>query len=160
LTARTWRQLTQASAVPGYGYRYRRWLLDSLKYVDARDLASGGDHIPELVDVYVDLGLVSRAQLQRPGTTGSPAGGQAAEDTPERHSISELLSNRSRVVIALAGQPGSGKSTVLAYAARRTAARPWSGRRPVTGRAGNLAAGGSASCAGADAWCCWTAWMK
>ena len=124
MTARTWRQLTQASAVPGYGYRYRRWLLDSLKYVDARDLASGGDHIPELVDVYVDLGLVSRAQLQRPGTTGSPAGGQAAEDTPERHSISELLSNRSRVVIALAGQPGSGKSTVLAYAARRTAARP------------------------------------
>jgi hypothetical protein len=120
LTARTWRQLTQASAVPGYGYRYRRWVLDSLKYVDARDLATGGDHVPELGDVYVDVGLVSRAQLQRPGA----AAGLPGDNAPERHSISELLGNRSRVVIALAGQPGSGKSTVLAYAARRTAARP------------------------------------
>src|SRR5262249_50716448 len=64
LTARAWRRVMQASAVPGYGYRYRRWVLDSLRYVDVQDLATGGDHIPELNDVYVDVALVSRAAHQ------------------------------------------------------------------------------------------------
>src|ERR1700729_1294589 len=63
-----WRHVMQASAVPGYGYRYRRWVLDSLRYIDVQDLATGGDHIPELGDVYVDVALVSRAPQQGPGT--------------------------------------------------------------------------------------------
>ncbi len=62
-----WRHVMQASAVPGYGYRYRRWVLDSLRYIDVQDLATGGDHIPELGDVYVDVALVSRAPQQAPG---------------------------------------------------------------------------------------------
>ncbi len=130
LTARAWRQVVRASAVPGYGYRYRRWVLDSLRYVDVQDLATGGDHIPELGDVYVDVALVSRAPQQASGDPLSPA----AEDTSERHSISELLDRRSRVVLALVGQPGSGKSTLLAHAARRsarTAVRGRLGRRRV-----------------------------
>jgi hypothetical protein len=117
LTARAWQQLVRASAVPGYGYRYRRWVLDSLRYVDVQDLATGGDHIPELDDVYVDVALVSRAPQQ--ATDNQLI--QASEDTAGRHSISELLDGRSRVVIALVGQPGSGKSTMLAHAAKRTA---------------------------------------
>ena len=56
----------QSSVIPGYGHRYRRWVLDSLRYVDAQDLATGGDHIPELGDVYVDVALVSRAPQQVP----------------------------------------------------------------------------------------------
>ena len=107
----------QASAVPGYGYRYRRWVLDSLRYVDVQDLATGGDHIPELDDVYVDVALVSRAPHQAPG--GQLV--QASEDTSGRRSISELLDGRPRVVLALVGQPGSGKSTLLAHAAQRSA---------------------------------------
>jgi len=114
----------QASAVPGYGYRYRRWVLDSLRYVDVQDLATGGDHIPELGDVYVDVALVSRAPHQVPDDPLDPA----AEDTAERHSISELLDRRSRVVLALVGQPGSGKSTLLAHAARRSARTALGGR--------------------------------
>jgi NACHT domain len=117
LTVRAWRQVVQASAVPGYGYRYRRWVLDSLRYIDVQDLATGGDHIPELGDVYVDVALVSRASHQ---ASGDPLS-QATEDTSERHSISELLDRRPRVVLALVGQPGSGKSTLLAHAARRSA---------------------------------------
>jgi NACHT domain len=117
LTAKAWRQVVRASAVPGYGYRYRRWVLDSLKYIDAQDLATGGDHIPELADVYVDVALVSRAPHQ---VSGNPLG-QEPEDASERHSISELLDRRARVVLALVGQPGSGKSTLLAHAARRSA---------------------------------------
>lgn len=97
----------QASAVFGYGFRYRRWVLDSLKYIDGQDLATGGDHIPELDELYVDVELASRVPHQ-------PSEGQ-------RHSIGELLDQGSGAVLALVGQPGSGKSTVLAHTARRAA---------------------------------------
>ncbi len=120
----------QALTVPGYGHRYRRWVLDSLRYIHVQDLATGGDHIPELGDVYVDVALVSRASSH---ASGDPLT-QAAEDAPERHSISELLDRRSRVVLALIGQPGSGKSTLLAHEARcsaQTAVRGRLGRRRV-----------------------------
>src|SRR6201982_2840281 len=81
----------QVATVPGYGHRYRRWVLDSLRYIDVQDLATGGDHIPELDDVFVDVALVSRA----PHQVSSDSLGQAAEDTSERLSIGELLDRRS-----------------------------------------------------------------
>jgi len=117
VTVRAWRQVVQSSAVPGYGYRYRRWVRDSLRYIDVQDLATGGDHIPELGDVYVDVALVSRATDQVSGVLFS----RAADDASERHSISELLDRRPRAVLALVGQPGSGKSILLAHVARRSA---------------------------------------
>jgi NACHT domain len=101
-------------------------MLDSLRYVDVQDLATGGDHIPELSDVYVDVALVSRASHP---AVGNPLIA-VTEDTSQRHSINELLDGRSRVVLALVGQPGSGKSTLLAHAARRSA------RIAVPGRQG------------------------
>ena len=109
--------MPQAAAVLGYGYRYRRWVLDSLRFVDARDLATGGDHIPELSDVYVDVALVSQAPEQASG------------EVSERHSIGELLDRRAPLLLALVGQPGSGKSTLLAHAARRSADIRVFGRR-------------------------------
>lgn len=118
------------ATVPGYGHRYRRWMLDSLRYLDVQDLATGGDRVPELGEVYVDLALVSRAAHQ---ASGEPLS-REAEDALERHSSSELLDRRSPVVLALIGQPGSGKSTLLADAARRTlqtGARGRLGRRRV-----------------------------
>jgi hypothetical protein len=107
-------------------------VLDSLRYVDVQDLATGGDHIPELADVYVDVALVSRAAHPASGDPLSPA----ADDAAARYSISDLLDRRSRVVLALVGQPGSGKSTLLAHAARRGARtgldwRPGRRRFPV-----------------------------
>jgi NACHT domain len=107
----------QASTVRGYGYRYRRWVLDSLKYIDVQDLATGGDHIAELGELYVDVALVSRAAYEAPD---APLG-QTTEDTSKRHSIAELLDRRSPEILALLGQPGSGKSTLLTHAARRSA---------------------------------------
>ncbi|MBO0820516.1 MAG: NACHT domain-containing protein [Nocardiopsaceae bacterium] len=109
----------RASAVLGYGYRYRRWVLDSLKYIDAQDLATGGEHIPELDELYVDVVLADR--------------GPAGEDIPRRHSISELLDPGSSAVLALIGQPGSGKSTLLAHTARRGARTllPGMGRKRI-----------------------------
>jgi NACHT domain len=118
--------VVQASTVLGYGHRYRRWVLDSLKYIDVQDLATGGDHIPELGELYVDVALISQASHQASGDLLS----RGAEDASERHSISELLDRRSPVVLALIGQPGSGKTTLLAHAARRSA------RTVVRGRLG------------------------
>ena len=115
----------QASTVRGYGHRYRQWVLDSLKYIDVQDLATGGDHIPELGELFVDVALVSRAADEVSGVPLS----QAAEDTSERHSITELLDHRSPEVLALLGPPGSGKSTLLADAARRSAQLSMFGRR-------------------------------
>jgi NACHT domain len=101
-------------ALPGYGHRYRRWLLDSLRYVDVQDLATGGEHIPELGEVYVDVAL---AEHTGPESTGPESTG----NTGERHSLGELLDRRPPAVLALVGQPGSGKSTLLAHAAGRGA---------------------------------------
>ena len=60
MTANAWQQVVRGSAGPWYGSRYRRWVLDSLRYVDVQDLAIGGDHVPELSDIYVDVALVTR----------------------------------------------------------------------------------------------------
>jgi len=128
-------------------------VLDSLRYVDVQDLATGGDHIPELGDVYVDVALVSRAPhrasydplssaaenpvaAENSVAAENPVPGESTvpEVTSERHSISDLLDRRSPAVLALVGQPGSGKSTLLAHAARRsaqTALRAPLGRRRV-----------------------------
>jgi hypothetical protein len=76
-----------------------------------QDLATGGEHIPELGDVYVDVALVSRA----------PGQASVGDEGAERQSISGLVDRRSPAVLALIGQPGSGKSTLLAHAARRSA---------------------------------------
>ena len=124
MTARSWRQVVQASALPGYGLRYRRWVLDSLRYIDVQDLATGGDHIPELGDVYVDVALVSQAKQQLPD---DPLGRAVAEDSSARYSIGELLERRPRAVLAIVGPPGSGKSTLLAHAASRGAKPAWGG---------------------------------
>lgn len=105
-----------AFTVPGYGNRYRRWVRDSVRYLDVQDLATGGEHIPELSEVYVDIPLASRA---------------AGEQASERHLLGELLARRSPGVIALIGQPGSGKTTLLAHAAHRAAG----GRGSGAGRA-------------------------
>jgi hypothetical protein len=92
---------------------------DALRYVNVRDLATGGEHVQELADVYVDAALVSPAADH--GSRGLPDGSAAAE-TAELLSFSELLDRQSSALLVLAGQPGSGKSTILAYAAWRSAA--------------------------------------
>ena len=111
----------------GYGRRYRQWVLDSRRYIDVKDFTTGGDHTPELDDVYVDVALVRRAPHQ---VSGNPLSG-VAEDAAGRHSVSEFLDRRGQVVLAVAGPPGSGKSTLLAHAARRSARARHRNRRRV-----------------------------
>ena len=47
-----------------YGRRYRQWMLDSGRYIDMKGLATGGDHTPELDEVYAYVALVRRAPHQ------------------------------------------------------------------------------------------------
>jgi hypothetical protein len=108
----------------GYGRRYLQWVLDSRRYVNIQDLATGGDHTPELDDVYVDVALVQRAPHE---VSGNPLSG-IKQDMEGRHQLDEFLNRRERVVLAVLGPPGSGKSTLLAHAARRNAR---GGRVPI-----------------------------
>jgi NACHT domain len=103
--------------ISSYGRRYRQWVLDSRRYVDVKDFVTGGDHTPELDDVYVDVALVRRAPHQ---VSGDPLS-RVSEDAAGRYSINEFLDRRERVVLAVTGPPGSGKSTLLAHTARRIA---------------------------------------
>ena len=110
-----------------YGRRYRQWMLDSGRYIDMKGLATGGDHTPELDEVYVDVALVRRAPHQ---VSGNPLR-SVPEDVAGRHSVSEFLDSRERVVLAVSGPPGSGKSTLLAHVARRSAKAGRQNRRRV-----------------------------
>ncbi|HET9894684.1 MAG TPA: NACHT domain-containing protein [Streptosporangiaceae bacterium] len=110
-----------------YRRRYRRWILDSRRYVDVKDLATAGDHTPELNDVYIDLALVRRAPHQ---VSGNPLSG-VPEDAAGRHSIGEFLDHHAPVVLAIIGPPGCGKSTLLAHVACRTAMHGRGERRRV-----------------------------
>lgn len=110
----------------GYRRRYRLWVVDTRRYVDIKDLATSGDHTPELEDVYVDVALVKRAPQQ---VSGNPLS-EIPEDEAGRHSLSEFIGSQSRVVLAIVGPPGSGKSTLLAHAALRSASTRGS-RLPV-----------------------------
>jgi hypothetical protein len=105
-----------------YGRRYRRWVLNSRRYIDIKDLTIVGDHTPELDDVYVDVALIRRAPHL---VSGNPLSGVPVDATG-RYSVSDFLDRREQVVLAVSGPPGSGKSTLLAHAARRSAR---SGRR-------------------------------
>ena len=113
--------------VSGYGRRYRQWVLDSRRYVDVKGLAIVGDHTPQLDDVYVDVALALRAPQK---VSGDPLG-DVPEDVTERYSIHRFLDPATPTVLALVGAPGTGKSTLLAHIARRSAHVRYGGRRSV-----------------------------
>lgn len=102
----------------GYGARYRRWVLDSRRYVSIDDLSiRPGDHTPQLDDIYVDVSLVGRAPDK---VSGNPLR-SVPEDAGSRHQLSEFLAAREQMVVTVLGPPGSGKSTLLTFTAQSTA---------------------------------------
>ena len=133
LTANAWRQVVQGSAVPGYGDRYRRWVLDSLRYVDVPDLATGGDHIPELSDVYVDVALVSRAPHQ---VSANPLGRVARTPRSGTRSASSSIAARA----------WSSRSSARREAGRAPCLPTRPGAAPGRSYSGTRAAGASPFC--------------
>ncbi|MGC4875946.1 NACHT domain-containing protein [Micromonospora sp. DT43] len=111
----------------GYGRRYREFVLSSLRYVDAKGLATVGDQSPELEEVFVELSLVSRAPHEVPGSV--------LADTPlevsDRVSVWTVLGDATPRVLAVVGAPGCGKTTLLRHVARRLAKGRMRWRRPI-----------------------------
>ncbi|MEU5784876.1 NACHT domain-containing protein [Micromonospora lupini] len=110
-----------------YGRRYREFVLSSLRYVDAKGLATVGDQSPELEEVFVELSLVSRAPHDVPGSV--------LADTPlevsDRVSVWTVLGDATPRVLAVVGGPGCGKTTLLRHVARRLAKGRMRWRRPI-----------------------------
>jgi hypothetical protein len=111
-----------------YGRRYRQWVLDSRRFMEAKGLATVGDFTPELDEVFVDVSLAPNAPHRV--TAGMFA--DVPVDITERYSIWEFLASRGRpAVLAVIGAPGSGKTTLLSYVARRVAMTPKERHRPI-----------------------------
>lgn len=111
-------------AITRYGQRYRERVAASLKLIDTKGLATGGPFLPELDEVFVDVGLTTQP-LHR---TVSGVLADIREDSAKRHSIHDLIDQIRPAVLAVIGAPGSGKTTLLRQVARR-AARAGRGRR-------------------------------
>jgi hypothetical protein len=111
-----------------YDRQYRRWVLDSRRFLESKGLATVGDFTPELDEVFVDVGLVPNAPHKIiPGILSD-----AQANSARRQSIWEFLPLRGDpVVLAVIGVPGSGKTTLLSHVARRVALTPGQRRRPV-----------------------------
>jgi hypothetical protein len=114
-----------ARLLSDYRRRYRRWVLDSRRYVDVKGLATAGDFTPQVDQVYVDVALTRRAPHL---VSGDPLS-DIPEDAAERLSIGMFLDRRRPVVLAVLGPPGCGKTTLLVHAARHSAGLGrWGGR--------------------------------
>jgi NACHT domain len=99
--------------------RYRTYVVDRWRYIDQRGLATGGFFTPALDDVFVDVSLAHRPPH---AVSGDPLGDVPASIT-ERHSIWDFLDRPHRVLLAIVGGPGTGKTTLLRHTARRLCGR-------------------------------------
>ena len=115
--------------VTRYGRRYKKHLLGTLRFMDAKGLATVGDSVPELDEVFIDVALTAQA----PHRVGAGVLAGAVPDGAERRSIWEFLDAPEPVALAVLGAPGSGKTTLLRHVARRIAREQRWGRRRSRG---------------------------
>lgn len=110
-----------------YTRQQRRHVLSALQFIDAKGLATAGHSIPELDEVFIDVGLTPSApHLVTSGLlVESPTG------PFRRHSIHDLIRQVKPAVLAVIGAPGSGKTTLLRHVARSIAKSPRKSRRNV-----------------------------
>ncbi|MCP3805448.1 NACHT domain-containing protein [Allokutzneria sp. A3M-2-11 16] len=113
--------------VTRFGRRYRQFVLDSLRFVDLKGLATVGYYTPELDEVFVDVSLAYRA----PHQVSESVLADLPTDVTHRHSIGHFLDREEAVVLAVTGSPGSGKTTLLRHTARSISRSPRGRRRTV-----------------------------
>src|SRR6266571_32917 len=92
-----------------YGSRYRRHVVEDLRYIDQKGLGTVGPFTPRLDEVFVDVSLAFQAPHQISGSVLS----DLAADRPERRALGDFLDREKPVVLAVIGAPGSGKTTLL-----------------------------------------------
>jgi NACHT domain len=96
--------------------RYREHVLAGLRYIDVHGLPTVGFHTPELADVFVDVGLDYSAPHQVPESVLAGISG-------DRHSLADFLDRDERMILAVVGAPGGGKTTLLRHTARQAFGR-------------------------------------
>lgn len=97
-----------------FGRKYQEFVLNSLRYIDVKGLATIGYYTPELDDVFVDVSLTPRA----PGQVATGLLVTLPPEVADRRKIKEFLDKPKPVVLAVVGAPGSGKTTLLRHTAR------------------------------------------
>jgi hypothetical protein len=103
--------------VSRYGACYQRYVLSWLRFMESKGLATPGESVPELDEVFIDVGLVPRA----PGQVGTGVLADSPAEVGQRQSIWDFLDRPQPAVLAVIGAPGSGKTTLLRHVARRVA---------------------------------------
>ncbi|HEU5471199.1 MAG TPA: NACHT domain-containing protein [Actinophytocola sp.] len=89
--------------------RYRQFMVQHMRFVDLKSLATVGFYTPELDDVFVDVSLTYRSPHHVPqDILGYPLPGVG-----DRLMLLDLLGRPKPVVLVVMGVPGSGKSTLL-----------------------------------------------
>lgn len=107
-----------------FGRLYQESVLESLRFIDSKGLATVGSFTPELDAVFVDVSLTPRPPHQVPG--GLLADPPAIAD--ERRTLASFLDGPAPIRLAIVGGPGSGKTTLLRYTARQVCSRNQSER--------------------------------
>jgi NACHT domain len=103
--------------VTRYGACYQQYVLSWLRFMESKGLATPGESVPELDEVFIDVGLVPRAPYQ----VGTGVLADAPAEAAARQSIWDFLDRPQPAVLAVIGAPGSGKTTLLRHVARRVA---------------------------------------
>jgi hypothetical protein len=107
--------------------RYREFVLDGLRYIDVKGLATVGFYVPELDEVFVDVSL----SLAAPHTVPDGIVSADPECATSRGTMADFVDRPAPAVVAVIGAPGVGKTTLLFNAARRAARAPGRQRRTV-----------------------------
>ncbi|MGW3792624.1 NACHT domain-containing protein [Micromonospora arida] len=110
-----------------YQHAYRTWAHDSVRYVRNRRLGIAGSSNPRVDDIYVDVSLVPRPLLDDESGMLS----DVDVDPSRRHSVWEFLDDDRFRVLAIRGQPGGGKTTLLLHVGGRLASKRRMGRRQI-----------------------------
>lgn len=97
---------------------YRALVEHEHRFTDLKGLATRGEQLPRLREVFVDVSLVPRPlhDVTADGALTAVAGGEG-----RRSSLQELLRDPEPVVLAVVGAPGTGKTTLLEHTAVRLA---------------------------------------
>jgi NACHT domain len=108
--------------------RYLRQVFAEVRDVELVGVATQGEFVLRLEQVYVDVSLAPTPLQQTPG---EPTVGRLKAAPTERRALSSFLSGAERQVLAVIGGPGCGKTTLVRHTAADLCGRSRRRRIPV-----------------------------
>jgi hypothetical protein len=124
-----WADAALGRRLSGFDRRYRESVLGNLRHLDGKGLATIGFYIPELDEVFVDVGLTLAAPHTVPDVI------LASDPDPDhlagRGTMSAFVDAEKPSVVAVMGPPGVGKTSLLLHTAHQICRAPRQRRRSV-----------------------------